>query len=136
MQDQSEGYMQIGELARRAGISTRTIRYYEEIGLMNTVKRTENGKRIYTQADYQRIRFIQKLKCLGLSLAEMLELEDIYRIHRTNEKVLPRLIELLDEHLARVDNRINQLEQLKKEIQEYRERMVKKLQKLSGSEVK
>jgi len=127
MGDRSEGYMQIGELAKRVGISTRTIRYYEEIGLMSTVKRMENGRRIYTAADYQRLRFIQKLKCLGLSLAEMLELEDIYRIHRTNEKVLPRLIELLDEHLLRVDERINQLQQLKKEIQEYRERMVKKL---------
>lgn len=133
MQNQSNGYMQIGELAKRLGMSTRTIRYYEEIGLMSTIKRMENGRRIYTAADYQRLRFIQKLKCLGLSLAEMLELEDIYRIHRTNEKVLPRLIELLDEHLARVDDRINQLQQLKTEIQEYRERMNRKLNETTVS---
>ena len=80
-------------------MSPRTIRYYEEIGLLNSVKRIEGGKRIYTDKDLQRLKFIKRLKHLGLTLSEMHELEDIYQIHRTNRKVLPRLLELLDNHV-------------------------------------
>ena len=79
---------QIGELADLVGMSPRTIRYYEEIGLLNSVKRIEGGKRVYTENDIKRLRFITRLKDLGLTLSEMQELEDIYRIHRTNRQVL------------------------------------------------
>ncbi|HEY8368593.1 MAG TPA: MerR family transcriptional regulator, partial [Thermodesulfobacteriota bacterium] len=76
--------LSIGELARQVDLSTRTIRYYEEIGLLNSVRRLEGGKRIYTGDDVRRLRFIKKLKALGLTLAEMLELEQAYARHRTN----------------------------------------------------
>jgi DNA-binding transcriptional MerR regulator len=118
---------QIGELARRIGLTARTIRYYEEIGLLNSIKRVEGGKRIYTARDYQRLRFIKRLKDLGLTLAEMQELEDIYQIHRTNRRVLPRLLELLEHHASRIDERIQNLSNLKKEIVDYQERIKDKL---------
>jgi len=87
-------YYKIGQLANLVAVSPRTIRYYEEIGLLNSIKRMEGGKRVYTDQDCQRLQFIKRLKHLGLTLAEMQELENIYRIHRTNKKVLPRLLEL------------------------------------------
>jgi DNA-binding transcriptional MerR regulator len=118
---------QIGELARQVGLTTRTIRYYEEIGLLNSVKRVEGGKRIYTDKDYQRLKFIKRLKDLGLTLAEMQELEDIYQIHRTNRGILPRLLELLQHHANRIDERIQNLNKLKTEIITYQERIQKKL---------
>ena len=120
---------QIGELASRVGLTTRTIRYYEEIGLLNSVKRIEGGKRIYTDKDYQRLRFIKRLKDLGLTLAAMQELEDIYRIDRTNRRVLPRLLELLKHHACRIDERINNLNNLKNEIINYQERIMQKLER-------
>ncbi len=120
-------HYQIGELAGRVGLTTRTIRYYEEIGLLNSVKRVEGGKRIYTDRDYQRLRFIKRLKDLGLTLAEMQELEDIYQIHRTNRRVLPRLLELLEHHASRIDERIQNLSKLKNEIVDYQERIREKL---------
>lgn len=124
--DESRHY-QIGELATRVGLTTRTIRYYEEIGLLNSIRRIEGGKRIYTDKDYQRLKFIKRLKHLGLTLAEMQELEDIYQIHRTNRRVLPRLLELLGHHATRIDERIQNLSKLKKEIDDYQERIKEKL---------
>ena len=118
-------YFQIGELASLLELSPRTIRYYEEIGLLNSIKRVEGGKRIYTDKDLQRLKFITRLKHLGLTLSEMLELEDIYQIHRTNKKVLPRLLELLDGHALKIDERINSLNKLKADILTTREKSVK-----------
>lgn len=120
-------YYKIGELAHLLNLSPRTIRYYEEIGLLNSVKRIEGGKRVYTDMDLKRLKFIQRLKYLGLTLSEMHELEDIYQIHRTNKKVLPRLLELLENHSTKIDERINNLLKLKREIQSYGEKIRQKL---------
>lgn len=113
-------YLTIGELAGLVEMSPRTIRYYEEIGLLHSVKRMEGGKRVYTERDFQRIRFIKRLKHLGLTLSEMHELENVYRIHRTNRKVLSRLLELLDNHIRKIDERISNLVRLKDDIIRYR----------------
>ncbi len=120
-------YYKIGELANLLNLSPRTIRYYEEIGLLNSVKRIEGGKRVYTDMDLKRLKFIQRLKYLGLTLSEMHELEDIYQIHRTNKKVLPRLLELLDNHSAKIDERVNNLLKLKRDILSYGEKIRQKL---------
>ena len=66
-------------------MTERTIRYYEERGLLESVKRLDGGQRVYTDDDVRRLKFIQKLKVLGLSLAEMQELETLYGRHHTNE---------------------------------------------------
>ncbi len=120
-------YYQIGELTNLLGLSPRTIRYYEEIGLLNSVKRIEGGKRVYTDKDLQRLKFIQRLKHLGLALSEMHELEDIYQIHRTNKKVLTRLLELLDGNAVKIDERVNSLLKLKSDILSYEEKIRQKL---------
>jgi DNA-binding transcriptional MerR regulator len=120
-------HLKIGELSHLTGMSPRTIRYYEEIGLLNSVKRIDGAKRAYTDEDLHRLRFIQRLKHMGLTLSEMLELEDIYRIHRTNRKVLPRLLELLGNHVGKIDERMNHLVNLKAEILNYREKIRQKL---------
>ena len=127
MEKNGPKYYQIGELANLLDLSTRTIRYYEEIGLLNSVKRIEGGKRIYTDKDSQRLKFISRLKHLGLTLSEMAELEDIYQIHRTNKKVLPRLLELLDGHAVKIDERISSLIKLKADILNYQDKIRKKL---------
>jgi DNA-binding transcriptional MerR regulator len=117
----------IGELAKLLEMSTRTIRYYEELGLLNSVKRIENGRRIYTDDDVRRLKLIKRLKILGLTLSEMHELESIWQIHKTNDIVLARLLEILDSHVHRIDDRIKDLEILKNEIIEYQTRIKNKL---------
>ena len=109
----------IGEIGKLLDLSTRTIRYYEEIGLLNTVKRIEGGRRIFTDEDLRRLRFIKKLKLLGLSLGEMAELENHYNRHRTNKKVLPKVADLLRRHSTEIESRLNELGKLKKEINDY-----------------
>ncbi|HET7699688.1 MAG TPA: MerR family transcriptional regulator [Candidatus Limnocylindria bacterium] len=121
------GHYRIGELAARVGLTERTIRYYEELGLLESVKRLEGGVRVYTDDDVRRLRYIRKLKTLGLSLQEMAELETMYRRHRSNRAVLPRLMELLDAHLDRLNERMSELGALRDEIRSYREHVARRL---------
>jgi len=123
----TEGTYPIGEISRMVDLSQRTIRYYEEIGLLHSVRRIENGKRVYTDNDVRRLKFINRLKVLGLSLAEMVELEKIYRRQRNNREILPKLLQILDERAVQIDDRVAQLVALKKEIREYQERLRNKV---------
>ena len=125
----TEGTYAIGEISRLVELSQRTIRYYEEIGLLHSVRRIENGKRVYTDSDVRRLKFINRLKVLGLSLAEMVALEKIYRKQRNNREILPKLLQILEERAVQIDERVAQLVALKKEIREYQQRLrVKVLQ--------
>ena len=119
----TEGTYAIGQISRLVELSQRTIRYYEEIGLLHSVRRIENGKRVYTDNDVRRLKFINRLKVLGLSLAEMVELEKIYRKQRNNREILPKLLQILDERAVQIDERVAQLVALKKEIREYQQRL-------------
>jgi DNA-binding transcriptional MerR regulator len=108
-------------------MSQRTIRYYEEIGLLNSIKRVEGGRRIYTDEDLRRLKLIKRLKIMGMTLSEMQELEAMWTYEKSNEKVLKRLLELLKNHLKRLDDRIADLDILRHEILEYKERIKTKI---------
>jgi len=66
--------MHIGELAEKTGLSLRTIRHYDEVGLLKPSGRTEGGFRLYTPEDFTRLMLIRRMKPLGFSLEEMTEL--------------------------------------------------------------
>lgn len=117
----------IGELAEKLEMSQRTIRYYEEIGLLNSIKRVEGGRRVYTDVDLRRLKLIKRLKIMGMSLSEMQELEAMWTIEKSNEKVLKRLLELLGNHLKSLNDRIVDLNILRNEILEYQERIQAKI---------
>ncbi|HUG07861.1 MAG TPA: MerR family transcriptional regulator [Acidimicrobiia bacterium] len=67
-------HFQIGEVAESVGLSLRTIRYYEEIGLVSPSGRSEGGFRLYTESDIERLRLVKALKPIGMSLETMGEL--------------------------------------------------------------
>lgn len=69
--------MHIGELAEATGLSLRTIRHYDEVGLLPATTRTEGGFRLYTPADLERLLVIRSMKPLGFTLEEMAELLQI-----------------------------------------------------------
>lgn len=69
--------MHIGELAEKTGLSLRTIRHYDEIGLLPATTRSEGGFRVYTDADLARLLVIRSMKPLGFSLDEMAELLEL-----------------------------------------------------------
>ena len=121
----SDEYMQISDLAKALHITTRTIRLYEQMGLVEPPKRTEGGIRVYEKADIKRFKFVLKLKTLGLSLQEMKELADLYNQEQLPDKIMPRLIELLDNHLHNIKKQISGLQSLDLDITEYRERIVR-----------
>src|SRR4030065_2435094 len=120
-------YISIGELAKKLEMSQRTIRYYEEIGLLNSIRRMERGRRVYTDADLRRLKLIKRLKIMGLTLSDMQELEAIWTIEKSNDKVLKRLLELMGNHLKRLEDRIADLDILRNEIIEYQERIRSKI---------
>ena len=66
--------MHIGELADRTGLSLRTLRHYDEIGLLKASGRSEGGFRLYTASDLSRLMLIRRMKPLGFTLEEMAEL--------------------------------------------------------------
>ncbi|MDK9705749.1 MAG: MerR family transcriptional regulator [Desulforhopalus sp.] len=116
--------VQIGELAKTLNITTRTIRYYEEIGLMGKTERLGGGTRTYGKDEVLRLKFILKLKTMGISLKEMKDLSDIFDIHENDfAKITPKLIEILDNHIAKVDEKMASLSSLRKDIVDYRIRM-------------
>lgn len=129
MEDTNETFTSIGEIAQKLDISQRTIRYYEEIGLLNSIRRVEGGRRIYTDADFRRLKLIKRLKIMGMTLSEMQELEAMWTIEKSNDKVLGRLLELLNNQLRRLDDRIADLNILRNEIIEYQNRIQSKIGK-------
>ncbi|MFC7430453.1 MULTISPECIES: MerR family transcriptional regulator [unclassified Agrococcus] len=70
----SDGMMHIGELADRTGLSLRTLRHWDEVGLVPPSGRSEGGFRLYSPTDEQRVILIRRMKPLGFSLEEMAEL--------------------------------------------------------------
>jgi MerR family copper efflux transcriptional regulator len=79
---------QIGEVVDRVGLSVRTVRYYEEIGLVTPSDRTAGGFRLYTDSDIERLQLAKHLKPLGFSLDEMRELLDLHeRLHSRGGRI-------------------------------------------------
>ncbi|TWJ19864.1 MerR family transcriptional regulator [Geobacter argillaceus] len=125
----NEEHMQISDLSESLGITSRTIRLYEKIGLVEPPKRTEGGVRYYEKKDLKRFKFVLRLKTLGLTLDEMKELAELYnREDRIPDKIMPRLTELLDTHLNSIKDKIATLQRLEKDISEYRTRIVDQYQ--------
>ncbi|WP_267243093.1 MerR family transcriptional regulator [Streptomyces sp. PR69] len=76
MADQAR-QMQIGEVAERTGLSLRTIRHYEDVGLVTPSARSKGGFRLYTEADVDRLMVVRRMKPLDFSLEEMRDLLEI-----------------------------------------------------------
>src|SRR5208283_120349 len=119
-----EDCIQISDLAKILRITTRTIRLYEQMGLVEPPRRTEGGIRLYEKADIRRFKMVLKVKALGLSLHEIKELADIYSREQLPEKIMPRLIELLNSHLDKIKKRMGQLQSLERDISEYKKKIV------------
>ncbi|MDK1473799.1 MerR family transcriptional regulator [Streptomyces sp. 549] len=73
----AERQMQIGEVAERTGLSLRTIRHYEDVGLVTPSARSKGGFRLYDEADIERLRVVRQMKPLDLSLDEMRDLLEV-----------------------------------------------------------
>ena len=128
MSNEPEEVTQIGALAKQLDITTRTIRYYEEIGLMGTISRRGGTTRSYSKDDVLRLKFILKMKSLGIILKEIQQLSDIFDINDQDfSTITPKLIEILDHHISRLDEKMVSLSSLRQDIVEYRLRIMELL---------
>ena len=112
---------EIGEVCRATGLSPRTVRYYEELGLLPGVRRRAAGRRVYGADELERLRFIQRLKALGLTLNQIKELNSVYEIAGSTAAMLGHLDQLLAKRLGELDARIDELRGLREEMGRYRE---------------
>lgn len=116
-----EGTYPIGRLAREAGVSTRTVRYYEEIGLLRTARRYSGGRRVFDGDALQRLRFIGRLKSLGFPLQEISHLNDVFELKRSTADMLVELDRQLESHQSTLEHRMRELSALRGDIANYRE---------------
>lgn len=96
----------IGEIASKLGINTKTIRYYEEIGLVPEPARTTAGYRMYSVKEREQLRFIIKAKATGLTLEEIGE---ILILRRNGQMPCDQVLAMLDRKLGLIDQQVQAL---------------------------
>ena len=104
----------IGSVAKESGVPIKTIRYYEELGLLKTSGRTEGGFRIFSSDVLARLNFIKRSQRLGLSLAEI---KDFLDIHDRGELPCEHVQIKLSDKISQIEQQIQQLQILKLELQ-------------------
>ncbi|WP_419883181.1 MerR family transcriptional regulator [Peribacillus sp. B-H-3] len=105
----------ITNLAREFKLTSRTIRYYEELGLLHP-KRSANGSRIYTNKEYALLRLILRGKRFGFSLEEIKDMVLLFDKDRTGIQQLERTVVYGEQKLEEVTQRIKELEEIREEI--------------------
>lgn len=108
--------MQIGELSERAGVSHRTIHYYERLGLVKPAEREGAGYRYYDETALKRLEKIAALKRLGLSLEEIAAVIDLYFEDATGIRGKEKVLEILESQLARADAQIGELQAFRRDL--------------------
>lgn len=109
--------MQIGELSERAGVSHRTIHYYERLGLVKPAEREGAGYRYYDEIAVKRLEKIAALKRLGLSLDEVAAVIDLYFEDGTGIKGKAKVLEILQTQLAKADAQLQELTTFKRDVE-------------------
>lgn len=100
--------MHIGELAEATGLSLRTIRHYDDIGLLPATTRTDGGFRVYRNSDLERLLVIRSMKPLGFTLEEMAELLDVMDMLADTGNHL-RERSLLEDYIRRANEKRHKL---------------------------
>ena len=115
----------IGELAREFDVTPRTIRFYEDQGLL--APRRDGQRRVYAQRDRTRLKLTLRGKRLGLSLSEIRELIDMYEPGRDDRPQLERFLALLESHKTMLEQQRADLESQLAEIDVFEKRIRKRL---------
>jgi MerR family transcriptional regulator, copper efflux regulator len=98
--------MRIGKLTERAMVTARTVRYYESISLIAPGERIGNGQSYYSEETVIRLKKIEQLKQLGLSLDEVREVIDLYFTDLSGRGPKRKVLAILRQHLAEVDGKL------------------------------
>jgi len=112
----------IGQVAKTSGVAAKTIRYYEQIGVLPAPSRAASGYRLYDQLGVERLRFIRRARALGLSLHQLKTLMGTLN-GGPRPSLRPRLRALVRGQLDAVTNRMSELELLRQQLEQILERM-------------
>lgn len=107
--------MRIGELAERVGVNPKTIRFYEDEGLLPPPARRPSGYRDYRAEDEERLKFVRTAQRLGFALSEIAE---IRALKERGERPCGYVLEVLDRQVADIDRRLGELVALRAELLE------------------
>ena len=121
----------ISELADELGITPRTIRYYEEMDLLEPQRYENVGQRLYGPRERTRLKLILRGKRLGFSLAEIKEMIDLYDVDPTEKEQLQRVIAYGERRLKEIEELLEDLQVMREEILEYHRRFTTRLQELN-----
>ncbi|MCM3636690.1 MerR family DNA-binding transcriptional regulator [Sporosarcina luteola] len=121
----------ITEVAESFGVSTRTIRYYEEIGLLAPV-RSEGNQRLYSNAELAKLKLIFRGKRYGFTLDDIKEMVLLFDKDRTGQKQLEVTIEYGKCRIGEIDRKIRELQEMKAEMVELLEEFTEKLDGSKG----
>ncbi len=105
--------MQIKEIARRTNISSKTIRYYEEIGLLPPPRRLPNGYRDYDEGDVERVKFVGGARNLDFSLDDI---DEILALRDRREAPCRVVLDMLEQRADEVSQRISELQRLETDM--------------------
>ena len=109
----------IGEAARMTGLPPRTIRFYEQAGLLPAAARSASGYRLYSPEDLRRLRLVSRARILGLPLAQVKTLADA-AFEQSCGTFEERLGGVIDERLADIDRTLSELHALRAELEQVR----------------
>jgi DNA-binding transcriptional MerR regulator len=115
--------MTVGELARRTGLTIKAIRRYEALGLIYPESRSESGDRLFDESALWCAQVIAALRSMGLTIKEIEQLARDY-LSQPDEPVGPRVAALLDAAEQRTENRIAELQAVRRRIGDFRNRHV------------
>jgi len=107
------GPWNIGEAARRSGVSARMVRHYEGLGLLPAVARTESGYRQYSEADIHTLRFVKRSRDLGFSMDEIAELVGLWHNRRRTSASVKRIAQ---KHLGELEQRIADMQAMQRTL--------------------
>lgn len=105
----------IGEVARAAGVSIHTVRYYERLGLLPPAQRTPGGYRVYSLQTIERLRFIHQAQAVGLRLSEVRE---ILRVRYLGQSPCDCVRTLLERKLSDVERQMEDLHRFRRRLQQ------------------
>lgn len=111
--------MNIGQAAERSGVPAKTIRYYEDIGLIGRPVRAENGYRDFSDADVHTLRFIARARGLGFSVREVGELLALYQDRSRASSAVKAVAE---QAINRIDTKIGELVSMRSTLSDLAER--------------
>jgi DNA-binding transcriptional MerR regulator len=107
-----------GDLARATGTTVRTIRFYEEEGLLKPSMVTDGGRRRYSDGDLERLRLITDLREVGLSICEIRSILQLRAGCRTAAEFAARFRDVVEVHLEHAERRLERLRRLRREIRD------------------